>query len=706
MTATPTHCPYCALQCATTLHPVARPGAVEVQPRDFPTNRGGLCRKGWTAPDVLTVPDRLTVPLIRNAAGELEETSWDAALDFVASRITSLQDEHGHDAVAVFGGGGLTNEKAYALGKFARVALRTANVDYNGRFCMSSAAAATNRAFGIDRGLPFPLADLGGAGAVLLVGSNIAETMPPAVAHLQGARDAGGLLVVDPRHSATAGLTDQGAGLHLQPTPGTDLALILALTHVVLQEGLADTAFLAARVDDPDLLIRSTASWWPERAERVTGVPAATIRRAARVLAQAAPVHGGAGAYILTGRGAEQHSKGTDTVTACINLALALGLPGRMGSGYGCITGQGNGQGGREHGQKADQLPGYRSIEDPAARAFVAGAWGVDPEELPRAGKSAVELINSLGTADGPKALFVHGSNLLVSAPNLASVRERLAALDLLVVADVVPSETALLADVVFPVTQWAEEDGTMTSLEGRVLRRRTAVAAPGEVRSDLAVFAGIAERLGVAGFSTDPAEVFEELRRASAGGKADYSGITWERLDVGEELFWPVPHEGHPGTPRLFADGFPTADGRAHVVAVDHRPVADDLNGAAPLYLVTGRLLQHYQSGAQTRRVPELAAAEPEVYAEVHPRVAAQLGIGDGRPVRLRTARGSMVLPARITPDVRPDTVFVPFHFGGVEAVNELTNDALDPVSRMPEFKACAVEVTAAELGATGVPA
>ena len=707
MTGLPTHCPYCALQCATTLHPVDRPGAVEVRPRNFPTNRGGLCRKGWTAPDVLTVPDRLTMPLVRDAAGDLVETSWDAALDFVAERIRSLQRDHGRDSVAVFGGGGLTNEKAYALGKFARVALKTANVDYNGRFCMSSAAAATNRAFGIDRGLPFPLADLGGAGAVLLVGSNIAETMPPAVTHLQGARDAGGLLVVDPRRSATAGLTEDGAGIHLQATPGSDLALMLALTHVVLQEGLADTAYLNERVDDADVLFRSTAAWWPERAERVTGVPAATIRRAARVLAAAAPVHGGPGAFILTGRGAEQHSKGTDTVTACINLALALGLPGRLGSGYGCITGQGNGQGGREHGQKADQLPGYRSIADPAARAHVAGVWGVDPSELPGPGKSAVELINALGTTGGPKALLVHGSNLLVSAPRLASVRERLSALDLLVVADVVPSETALLADVVFPVTQWAEEEGTMTSLEGRVLRRRAAVAPPGEVRSDLAVFAGLASRLGCsAAFSTDPGEVFDELRLASKGGKADYSGITWERIDAGEALFWPVPFEGHPGTPRLFADGFATPDGRAHVVPVDHRPVADDLNATAPMYLVTGRLLQHYQSGAQTRRVPELAEAEPEVFAEIHPRVAAQLGIADGRPVRLRTDRGSMVLPARVTADVRPDTVFVPFHFGGAGAVNELTNDALDPVSGMPEFKACAVEVTAAALPVTGVSA
>lgn len=700
MTSVATHCPYCALQCATTLHPAGRPGAVEVQPREFPTNRGGLCRKGWTAAEVLTVPDRLTKPLVRNESGDLVETSWDEALDFVASRIQQLQGAHGNDSVAVFGGGGLTNEKAYALGKFARVVLRTSNVDYNGRFCMSSAAAATNRAFGIDRGLPFPLEDLGGAGAILLVGSNLAETMPPAVAHLAGAREAGGLLVVDPRRSATAEL----AGIHLQATPGTDLALVLALTHVVLQENLADTEYLAERTDDPDGLFRSTAGWWPERAERVTGVPAGTIRQAARVLAAAAPVHGGSGAFILTGRGAEQQSKGTDTVTACINLALALGLPGRVGNGYGCITGQGNGQGGREHGQKADQLPGYRSISDPAAREYVAGVWGVSPDDLPGPGRSAVELINSLGTTDGPRALLVHGSNLLVSAPRLASVRERLASLDLLVVADVVPSETAMLADVVFPVTQWAEEEGTMTSLEGRVLRRRAAISPPGLVQSDLAVFGGLAERLRPeVAFSTDPAEIYEELRVASAGGIADYAGISWERLDAGEALFWPCPSEDHAGTPRLFADRFGTPDGRARVIAVDHRPVEDDLRAEAPLYLVTGRLLQHYQSGAQTRRVAELAAAEPEAFAEIHPRVAAQLGIADGRPVRLRTARGSMVLAARVTSDVRPDTVFVPFHFGGDGAVNELTNDALDPISRMPEFKVCAVELSADAVPLTG---
>lgn len=693
-TGVATHCPYCALQCATTLHPATQPGAgpVTVEPRDFPTNRGGLCQKGWTAAAVLDVPDRLTTPLIRKD-GVLTPASWPEALDYVAERIKSLQAQHGNDSIAVFGGGGLTNEKAYALGKFARVALRTANVDYNGRFCMSSAAAATNRAFGIDRGLPFPLEDVGNAQAVLLVGSNLAETMPPAVAHLANAQQEGGVVVVDPRRTPTAQLAD----VHLQATPGTDLALVLALTHVVLQEGLADQEYLQERTDDPDGLHRSTAGWWPERAERVTGVPAAQIRQAARLLAKAAPANGGAGCFIMTGRGAEQHSKGTDTVTACINLALALGLPGRANSGYGCITGQGNGQGGREHGQKADQLPGYRKIDDPAAREYVAKVWGLDPADLPGPGKSAVELIDALGTPDGPKALLVHGSNLVVSAPRLAGVRDRLASLDLLVVADVVPSETALLADVVFPVTQWAEEEGTMTTLEGRVVRRRQALPAPGDARSDLALFAGLAERLASKGtFSTDPAEVFEELREASKGGIADYSGITWDRLDAGEALFWPVPAEDHPGTPRLFADGFPTKDGKARIVLVDHRAVADDLRDDAPLYLVTGRVLQHYQSGAQTRRVAELLKAEPEVFAELHPRVAARLGVSDGGEVELRTARGSMRLAARVTTDVRPDTVFVPFHYGGAGAVNELTNDALDPVSRMPEFKVCAVEVLA----------
>ncbi|MGL5867161.1 MAG: molybdopterin oxidoreductase family protein, partial [Dermatophilaceae bacterium] len=503
--STATHCPYCALQCAQALVPTPDAAApVRVAARDFPTNRGGMCQKGWTSAEVLAAADRLTTPLLRRGGrgAPLEPASWDEALSVIHDRLVALQHEHGPQSVAVFGGGGLTNEKAYTLGKFARVVLRTPYLDYNGRFCMSSAAAAANRTLGVDRGLTFPLADLGGADAVLVLGSNPAATMPPLVQHLAGVRSRGGLVVVDPRRSATARLTEDGAGRHLAPVPGTDLVVLLALTHVLVAEGLADEAYLRERTTGWDAVAASVARWWPERAEAVCGVPADELRTAARRLAAAAPVHGGRGAYVLTGRGMEQSTQGTAGVSAAITLACALGLVGRVGSGYGPLTGQGNGQGGREHGMKSDQLPGYRMIADPAARAHVAGVWGIDPAGLPGPGVPAVELLARLGVGDGPRALLVHGSNVAVSAPNVTAVRAALARLDLLVVADVVPSETAELADVVLPVTQWAEEEGTMTTLEGRVIRRRKALDPPGEARDELWVWAELARRFGVDGFT------------------------------------------------------------------------------------------------------------------------------------------------------------------------------------------------------------
>jgi assimilatory nitrate reductase catalytic subunit len=690
-----THCPYCALQCAQTLTPT--PGAplpVSVAGRDFPTNRGGLCQKGWTSAEVLTAADRLTSPRIREG-GRLRDAGWDEALDLVARRLREIQERHGPDAVAVFGGGGLTNEKAYALGKFARAALRTPYIDYNGRFCMSSAAAAANRAFGMDRGLGFPLADLADADAVLIMGSNVAATMPPLVQHLAGVRARGGLLYADPRESRTASLTADGGGLHLRLVPGTDMVVLLALLHVVVDEGLADGSYLAARTTGWESVRASVSRWWPERAEAVCGVPADTLRAAARRLAAASPAQGGRGAYVLTGRGLEQTSQGTAAVTSAINLALALGLPGRPGSGYGALTGQGNGQGGREHGQKADQLPGYSSITDPARRAHVAEVWGVDPADLPGPGVPAVELLRRLGTPDGPRALLVAGSNVVVSAPNAETVKDSLSRLDLLVVCDFVPSETTEYADVVLPVTQWAEEDGTMTNLEGRVIRRRRAIDPPTLARSELWILDQLARRLGSAAtFSPDAETTFDELARASRGGIADYSGITYSRLE-GDGIHWPCPAADHPGTPRVFRDRFPTADGRARMTPVDHHPPADDVRPDAPLYLVTGRVLTHYQSGAQTRRVGELAAVSPGPFVELHPTVAHRHGIADGGDVLLETARGRLVTRAVVTDTIRPDTVFVPFHWA--DSANRLTNDATDPVSGMPEFKVCAVRVTAA---------
>ncbi|MEU8124733.1 molybdopterin-dependent oxidoreductase [Spirillospora sp. NPDC049024] len=687
MIGTSTHCPYCALQCGMTLHDGGR-GGLRVEPRqDVPANGGGLCQKGWTAAELLTVPDRLTSPMMRRGRGEpLEPCGWDEALDRVTAGVERLRRLHGPDAVAVFGGGGLTNEKAYQLGKFARIALGTSQIDYNGRFCMSSAAAASGRAFGLDRGLPGPVTDLAASGAVLLAGGNVAETMPPFMRHLARMRDGGGaLVVVDPRRTATA----RQADLHLQPTPGTDIALANGLLHLALAEGLADEEYIAARTTGFEAVRTVANAYWPDRAERITGVPVPLMREAVRLLARASRAH------VLTARGSEQHARGTDTVSAYINLALALGLPGREGSGYGCLTGQGNGQGGREHGQKADQLPGYRRIDDPAARAHVAKVWGVDPEDLPGPGRSAYELLSALGTAEGPKALLLFGSNPVVSAPRAADVEERLRALDLLVVADFVPSETARLADVVLPTAQWAEESGTMTNLEGRVLRRRRAVPPPDGVRTDLEILAALAGRLGAPGeWSTDPEAVFGELRRAGAGGAADYSGITYERIEAEGGVFWPCPSPDHPGTPRPYLDRFPTPDGRARFVAVEHRGAAEDVDGEYPVYLTTGRVLAQYQSGAQTRRVRPLAEAAPGPFVELHPDLAERLGIEDGAGVRVESRRGAATVTARVTGAIRPDTVFIPFHWAGEGRANLLTNPALDPVSRMPEFKVCAVRL------------
>jgi assimilatory nitrate reductase catalytic subunit len=674
-----THCPYCALQCGMDLR--GDGDLVHVAPRATGDNPPGLCQKGWTAAELLSSTERLTKPLVNGHIA-----TWERALTHVGDRIRQLQRDHGPDSVAVLGGGGLTNEKAYALGKFARVVLGTRYIDYNGRFCMSSAAAAGIKAFGLDRGMPFPLSDVARADAILLVGSNVAETMPPFVQHLGTMQDGGGaLIVVDPRRTPTA----KRATLHLQITPGTDLALALGLLHLAIVEGCVDREYVESRTESFDAVRPIAMAYWPERVERLTGVPVSQQRQAIQLLSQAK------NALVLTARGAEQHAKGVDTVSAFVNLALALGLPGIDGSGYGCLTGQGNGQGGREHGQKADQLPGYRKLDDPAARAHVANVWGVDPDELPMPGVSAYELLDLLGQPNGPRALLVFGTNPVVSAPRARHVEDRLKSLDLLVVADLVLSETAALADVVLPTAQWAEEEGTTTNLEGRVIRRRRLRPPPQEVRTDLEILAGMAGTLGKGDkISTDPEETFDELGRASKGGAADYSGISYERLDAEGGVFWPCPDRSHPGTPRMFQETFATSSGRARFVPVEYRPAVEDIDSTYPVYLTTGRVLAQYQSGAQTRRVEALRKVAPDPFVELHPVLASQHGIADGDEVRVVSRRGEATVPARVTDTIRMDTAFMPFHWGGAGRANSLTNPALDPTSKMPEFKVCAVRL------------
>ncbi len=686
--ATLTHCPYCALQCGMSV--TEQNGRWTVGARDFPTNRGGLCRKGWTAAELLHAPDRLQTPFMRERKGDaLRPVSWSNALDRIAAQFAAVAAASGPDAVAVFGGGGLTNETAYLLGKFARVALRSANIDYNGRFCMASAATAGLMAFGLDRGMPFPMSDIAQTDAILVSGSNPAETMPPIMQYFEAQRERGGTLIVaDPRRTATAKL----ATLHLQLLPGTDAALANGLVHIAIRDALIDREFIARRTNGFERVQRGVATYWPDRVERITGVPAQLLVRAAHMLAEAPT------AMLLSGRGPEQQTQGVNNVLAFINLILALGKAGRFGCGYACMTGQGNGQGGREHGQKSDQLPGYRKLDNPVHRAEIAAIWGIAPDELPQPGLSAGELLDVLGVAGGVRCLLVMASNIAVSAPDATRVIERLKALDLLVVADIFLSETAALADVVLPVAQWAEDEGTLTNLEGRVLLRRRIKAPPPGVWTDAQILKALADRLGRGRFfSADVHEIAAELRRASAGGAADYAGITFERIANEDGVFWPCPAADHPGTPRMFLDRFATADGRARFHAVDYRSSAELPDAEFPYVLTTGRVLAQYQSGTQTRRVADLVAAEPEAFVEIHPATARGLHIADGDMVVLTTRRGTAVVKARLSHDIRFDTVFVPFHWAQMGSANALTNSARDPASKIPEFKVCAVNIAPA---------
>ncbi|MFZ5828317.1 MAG: formate dehydrogenase subunit alpha [Bacillota bacterium] len=689
----PTHCCYCGMQCAMYLRVNNESGkVVGVEPRyDFPVNKGKLCPKGVTAYQTIHHPDRLTTPLIRRN-GRLEPASWDEALDLVASKMRAIQGEHGKDAFAVFGGVSMTNEKCYLAGKFARVALGTANIDYNGRFCMAAAAAGAIKTFGIDRGLFNPWSDILLADAILISGSNTSECHPTSIQYFWQARDRGAkLIVIDPRETPIARVAD----IHLAPRPGTDSALLNGILHVVIEEGYTDEGFIARRTHGYEELKRVVAAYPPERVAAITGVPAGKIVQAARIFGRAAT------GMAFYARGIEQHSKGVENVMQHLNLLLITGKIGKPGCGGGTLTGQGNGQGGREHGQKADQLPGYRLITDPAARKHVAGVWGIDEAELPGKGLSAYELLAAIERRE-VRGLYVLCSNPAVSAPNANLVNRGLEGLDFLVVADFFLSETAQLADVVLPTTVWAEDEGTTTNAEGRVIKINKAAEPPAGVLTDWQILAKLADRLGRGEYFRyqKPAEIFEEFRRASQGGTADYYGITYERIERENGVFWPCPTPESPGVPRMFEERFHHPDGRAVMHAIEFRPAGETPDEEFPLILTTGRVVYHYLSGNQTRRVGFLMEQCPEPFLEIHPVTAAQVGAVDGMPIRVVTRRGEMVLKARVVKTIRPDTLFIPYHWGEALAANLLTNPELDPICRMPEFKACAAAVT--PVGAT----
>jgi assimilatory nitrate reductase catalytic subunit len=682
----PTHCCFCGVQCGMYLK-VADGEVFGVEPRDFPHNRGSLCPKGVVAYQQVNHPERLRYPMIRRGGkgGRLERTSWDEALDYVAVRWREIQAAHGRDAVAVYSGSSMTNEKCYVAGKFARVGLGTRHIDYNGRLCMSSAAMAYARAFGIDRA-PLPMTDIPLADCILVVGSNVAECFPIMMSWIWRARDRGArLIVIDPRETPIARTAD----LWLPVRPGADVALLNAMLRQIVHDGLVDEAYVAARTTGWDEVRATVEPYTPELAERIAGVPAERIVAEARLYGRAGT------SLIMHARGIEHSTHGVDNCLACINLALARGQVGKPGGGTMMLTGQGNGQGGREVGQKANQLPGYRHIDVPEEREHVAKVWGVPVEELPWEGAAATEMVHLM--AEGEiKSCLILCSNLMVSLPDNAVVQRALANLDPLVVIDFFLSETAELADVVLPGSVWCEDEGTTTNLEGRVIKINKAAEPPGEARPDWRILSDLAERLGKDKLFPyrSPRDIWDELRVASSGGISDYYGITWEKIDAQGGVFWPCPSEDHPGTPRLFTERFGHPDGRAKMFPIEYTPPAEEPNEAYPFRLTTGRVVYHYLSGTQTRRLGFLNSQAPEPWVEIHPRAAERLGIGDREQVRVRTPRGTIELRALVVPTIRPDTLFIPFHYGHQWAVNRVTSPAVDPTVKIPEYKVCAAAI------------
>ncbi len=680
-----THCCFCGQQCGVKLV-VTNEQVVGVEPwEEFPFNRGKLCPKGIKRYLQNNHPDRLLRPLVRSGRG-FEPIGWDEALDIVAERLERLQRRHGRDAIAVLGGASLTNEKAYLMGKFARLALGTRHIDYNGRLCMVSAGAGNLKAFGIDRAAN-PWADIAAADLIMVLGSNVSECSPITTDYIWRARDRGArLIVVDPRLTPIARTAD----LFLPVRPGRDAALMNAILHVVIRLGGLDEAFIAAHTTGFEELRRTVEAYAPERVEALVGIPAARIIEAATLWVQAPRT------MLLHARGIEHHTSGVDNVLSCINLVLATGRIGRPGCGYATITGQGNGQGAREHGQRCNQLPGARDIENPAHRAVVAARWGVPVDALPGKGATAPQIVEKIHAGE-IRGLLSLCFNPMVSLPDAAFTRAALERLDFFVAIDFFLSETARHADLVLPGSLHEEDEGTVTSAEGRVIRIRQAVAPPGEARQDWRIICALAARLGCGerfAFQS-PREIFDELRALSAGGVADYAGITWEKIEAQMGVFWPCPTADHPGTPRLFEDRrFAHADGRARFHAVEYRPPAEDVDEEYPVILTTGRVVSQFLSGNQTRRIGPLVAQYPEPRVEVHPRLAARLGIVDGAPVRVVSRRGELRLAAHVVQTIRPDTVFIPYHWPGERSANRLTVRAYDPISGIPEFKVAAVRL------------
>ena len=670
-----TTCPYCGVGCGLNLV-VSDGKLVGVEPyKRTPINEGKLCPKGMTCWEFVQSPDRLTKPLIKKN-GEFVEATWDEALDLVASKFKETYENYGPKSLGFQVSCRTPNEECYIMQKLARVAFKTNNVDNCARICHGPSVAGLSLSFGSGAATN-PFEDVLNADVIFMIGANTIEAHPLVGRRIVQAKKAGKTIIVcDPRYTPTARLADH----YVRYNPSTNIALINSIMYWIIQQNLHDKEFIEKRTTGFEELKKTVEKY--ADVESITGVPTERIKEIAQIYGSAN------NAVIIYCLGITELTTGTDNVRSLGNLAMLTGNVGRPGTGVNPLRGQNNVQGACDMGAYPNVYSGYQKCEDDATRKRMEELWGVTglPSEY---GATLVEQINQCG--DPIRAMYIFALNPVVSYPDSNHVMRSLEKLDFLVVQDIFMTETAKYADVILPGVSFAEKDGTFTSGERRVNRVRKAVEPPGEARPDWEIFVDLAHRLGLKGFDfNSPEDIWNDVRRVTPS----MAGISYERIEKPESLHWPCPTVEHPGTPILHREKFSSPDGLGHFFGIDYRPPAEVADEEYPFTLMTGRLLFHYHTRTQTGRAKILNHEVPEAYVQINTEDAVRLNIKNGEKIRLRSRRGEAEAIARVTDEVGPGVLMMTMHFSGKGSVNQLTNTALDPMSKMPELKHSAVAV------------
>ena len=687
-------CPFCGVGCQLTYN-VKDEKIIYVEGRDGPANHERLCVKGRYGFDYAHHPHRLTKPLIRRTDAPkngdfsmdpdrvldvFREASWEEALELAGGKLAAIRDQHGPQALAGFGSAKGSNEEAYLFQKLVRTGFGSNNVDHCTRLCHASSVVALLEGIG-SGAVSNPVMDVSKAEVIVIIGANPTVNHPVAATWIKNAvKNGSKLLVLDPRRSDLTRLAHR----HLQFKPDTDVPLLNAMMNVIVTEGLVDEAFIASRTIGYEELRQNVQGYTPELMAPICGIDADTLRYVARLYASSKS------SMILWGMGVSQHVHGTDNARCLIALSLMTGQIGRPGTGLHPLRGQNNVQGASDAGLIPMMLPDYQHVSNPAVRTKFEKAWKLPAGTLDeKPGLTVVEVMHAIkkGVIRG---MYVQGENPAMSDPDANHARESLAALDHLVVQDIFLTETAYLADVILPASAFPEKDGSFTNTDRLVQMGRQAIKPPGEARQDLWIIQQIGQRLGLDWQYQHVSEVFDEMRHTMPS----IGGITWERLDREHAVTYPCIHEGDPGQSVVFVDSFPRDTGRARFVPADIIPANERPDTNYPMVLITGRQLEHWHTGSMTRRATVLDALEPDPVAMVHPLDLADMGGKPGDVVTIESRRGTVCLYARADESSPRGAVFVPFCYYEA-AINKLTNAALDPFAKIPEFKYCAIRVS-----------